>query len=592
MSNVVTGRDPATGFDRGGRVRILSGALHYFRVLPEQWGHRLAMLRAMGLNTVETYVPWNLHEPRPGRYVFDGLADVEAFLGAAAAAQLRVILRPGPYICAEWDNGGLPSWLTGRPGQRIRCADPGYLAAVDAWFDVLIPRLVPHLVTRGGNVILVQVENEYGSYGTDREYLRHLRDGLRRRGIDVPLVTSDGAREAMLSAGTIPDVRATVNFGSEPEQAFAALARHRPQDPPFCMEFWCGWYAYWGGEWVTRDAKDAADVLGRILAAGADVNIYLAHGGTNFGAWAGAKWAPATDGYRPDGYRPEQYRSDITSYDYDAPIAEDGSPTQKFWEFRRILAGYAGPDLPEPPPPAPALAPSRIDMCESLPLSRVLRGVAAVQAATPPTFEELDLHHGLVQYASVLPGPCPHETLVLDGLADRAQVWVDGQRVATLDSGHNRVEVAVPGQRVGLQILVESMGRTNLGPRLGERKGILGGVRRGEQFVHGWSARPVPLTVDGLPWAGLAAGPGTGPVYHRGYLEVDRPGDARLALPGWTKGYVWVNGFCLGRYWSVGPQHSLYLPWPLLRAGRNEVVVLELDEVAEPVVEVLSTAPE
>lgn len=559
-------------------MRILSGALHYFRVLPEQWEHRLAMLRAMGLNTVETYIPWNLHEPRPGTYVFDGLADVEAFLRAAAAAGLRVILRPGPYICAEWDNGGLPSWLTGRPGQRIRCAEPSYLAAVDAWFDVLIPRLVPHLVTHDGNVILMQLENEYGSYGTDRDYLRHLRDGLRRRGVDVPLVTSDGAQDGMLSAGTIADVRATVNFGSRPEQAFATLARHRPRDAPFCMEFWCGWYAYWGGEWVTRDAEDAADVLERILAAGADVNIYMAHGGTNFGAWAGAKWAS------PD---PADYRPDITSYDYDAPIAEDGSPTRKFWEFRRILADHAGADPPEPPPPAPVLAPARVHMRESLPLSRTLADVVAAHAAMPPTFEDLGLHHGLVHYSAALPGPCPPEPLILDGLADRAHLWVDGQRVATLDSGHNRVDVAVPGQSVRLDILVESMGRPNMGPRLGDRKGIVAGVRRGEQFIHGWTARPVSLEVDALPWAGVAAVPGAGPVYHRGYLEVERPGDARLALPGWTKGYVWVNGFCLGRYWSLGPQRSLYLPWPLLRAGRNELVVLELDDVTEPVVDVL-----
>jgi beta-galactosidase len=561
-------------------VRILSGALHYFRVLPQQWEHRLGMLRAMGLNTVETYVPWNLHEPRPGAYLFDGLADVEGFLRAAAAAGLRAIVRPGPYICAEWDNGGLPWWLTGRPGQRIRCAEPSYLSAVDAWFDVLIPRLIPHLATHGGNVIMMQVENEYGSYGCDRDYLRHLRDGLRRRGVDVPLVTSDGAQDGLLSAGTVPDVRATVNFGSKPEQAFAALARCRPQDAPFCMEFWCGWYSYWGGERVTRAATDAADVLERILAAGADVNIYMAHGGTSFGAWAGAKWASPDVG---------EHRSDITSYDYDAPIAEDGSPTQKFWAFRRILESYAGTDLPEPPPAAPALAPARVHMRESLPLSRVLSDVGAVYAAMPPTFEDLGLHHGLVHYRSVLSGPCPPEPLVLDGLADRAHVWVDGRRVATLDSGHNRVEVAVPGEHAGLDILVESMGRINLGPRLGERKGIVVGVRRGEQFIHGWTARPIPLTIDALPWAGIAARPGVGPVYHRGYLEVDRPGDAHLALPGWTKGYVWVNGFCLGRYWSVGPQRSLYLPWPLLRPGRNELVILELDEVAQPVVEVLST---
>jgi beta-galactosidase len=220
----------------GAEFRVLSGALHYFRVHPEQWKHRLAMVHAMGLNTVETYVPWNLHEPRPGD--FRRLDDLGAFLDAAAAEGLLAIVRPGPYICAEWDNGGLPSWLTG----VIRASDPGYLAHVDRYFDRLIPQVAERQVTRGGNVIMVQVENEYGSYGSDHAYLRHLADGLISRGIEVPLFTSDGPADHRLTGGTIDGVPATVNFGSDPEQAFATLRAHRPDDPLFCMEFWCGWF--------------------------------------------------------------------------------------------------------------------------------------------------------------------------------------------------------------------------------------------------------------------------------------------------------------------------------------------------------------
>lgn len=632
------------GFVRDGREqRVLSGALHYFRVRPEQWEHRLRMLRAMGLNTVETYVPWNLHEPRPG--TFARLEELTAFLDLAASLGLDAIVRPGPYICAEWDNGGLPSWLTGAAALRapvsrvsgagslgfpagalpgalpgavdeaaasaagdeatngraavsralddaaaavggppsgaggaviggaviggvtaggavtggtaasgaagggeagggeaeavavrgIRCADPGFLRAVDAWFDALIPLIAQRQVTRGGNVIMVQVENEYGSYGTDAGYLRHLADGLVRRGIDVPLFTSDGPTERMLTHGTVPGVLATVNFGSDPEAAFKTFAEYRPQDPLFCMEFWCGWFDHWDGEHVTRDPDDAADTLARILDAGASVNIYMAHGGTNFGTWAGANRAG------------EEHRgallADVTSYDYDAPIDERGAPTEKFWRFREVLARYGTPDeLPELPP---VLQPCRVELPETLRLFAFLDKGEAVRAPMPLTFEELGLRHGLVLYRTDTTGD-----VSIDGLADRVQVF-------------------------GSDLLVESLGRTNYGPLLGERKGITGAVRQGQFVVHGFDMYPFDVdSIEGLPWG--ATGPDLGPVFSRGYLEVDEPRDTFVEVHG-SRGYLWVNGFLLGRWNQAGPQRRLYLPWPLLREGRNEIVVLDLE---------------
>ncbi|WP_084956550.1 glycoside hydrolase family 35 protein [Thermoactinospora rubra] len=555
----------------GREFRVLSGALHYFRVVPGHWRHRLRMLRAMGLNTVETYVPWNLHEPGPGR--FTRVEELGAFLDAAAEEGLLAIVRPGPYICAEWDNGGLPAWLTARPGVRVRTSDPRYLAHVDRYLAEVIPRVAERQVTRGGNVIMVQVENEYGSFGTDRDYLRHLADRLTGHGVEVPLFTSDGPEDWYLTGGTLPGVPATVNFGSDPERAFATLREHRPGDPLFCMEFWCGWFDHWGQEHVTRDPEEAAATLERLLATGASVNVYMAHGGTSFGTWAGAN----RTGELHDG----PYRPTVGSYDYDAPIDERGAPTAKFWLFREVLARHTG-ELPEVPPTPPALPPSSVPLTESVRLADSGLGAEST-SPTPPSFEDLGMAHGLVRYRVEVPGPRGPRPLTVDGLRDRAHVSVDGEPVAVLERDGERPGLAVAGPAT-VELLVESMGRTNFGPRLGERKGV-DGVLHGRQYLHGFSVTAYPLEdVSGVRFEpGTAAAP---PAFFRGVLEAGEPADAFVALPGWGKGYVWVNGFCLGRYWERGPQRALYLPAPLLRAGGNEIVVLELDRVGGPAVEI------
>ncbi|GAA3606715.1 beta-galactosidase [Nonomuraea rosea] len=548
----------------GAEFRVLSGALHYFRVRPEQWRHRLRMLRAMGLNTVETYVPWNLHEPRQGG--FHRMPELGGFLDAAAQEGLLAIVRPGPYICAEWDNGGLPAWLSG----RIRTSDPEYLAHVDRWFDRLIPQIAERQVTRDGNVIMVQVENEYGSYGTDQAYLRHLADGLRARGVEVPLCTSDGPADWYLTGGTLPGVLATVNFGSDPERAFETLRAHRPGGPLFCMEFWCGWFDHWGQERVLRDAEDAAGTLERLLAAGASVNLYMAHGGTNFGCSAGANLS----GDLADG----PYRATVTSYDYDAPIDERGAPTEKFWRFREVLSRYAGPP-PEVPPLPGTLPAATLQPSGSVRLRDALDAIALPETHSPhpPAFEDLGLEHGLVLYRMSVPGPREPYRLTLPELRDRAHVFVDGEPAGVFERSVEPPEVLVAGPAT-VEVLVESMGRPNYGPRLGERKGLIGGVLHRLQYLNGVSARAIPL--DDVSKVPFTDEPAAGPqAFFRFGLEVAEPADAYLALPGWGKGYVWVNGFCLGRYWDRGPQRTLYLPWPLLRAGANEIVVLELDRV-------------
>ncbi|MGW6011201.1 glycoside hydrolase family 35 protein [Streptomyces sp. NPDC055210] len=562
----------------GRPVRLLSGALHYFRVHEGQWGHRLAMLRAMGLNCVETYVPWNLHEPAPGVY-----RDVDAlgrFLDAAHAAGLWAIVRPGPYICAEWENGGLPHWVTGGLGARIRTRDEGFLGPVRRWFARLLPQIVPRQFDRGGPVVMVQVENEYGSYGSDQVYLRRLAELLRAEGVRVPLFTSDGPEDHMLTGGSLDGVPATVNFGSQAREAFRTLRRHRPSGPLMCMEFWCGWFDHWGGEHAVRDPLDAAEALREILECGASVNLYMAHGGTSFAGWAGANRG---GGALHDGV----LEPDVTSYDYDAPIDEAGRPTEKFWRFRTLLAAYTDGPLPELPPAPPALgSPATVELTGWAPLPAVLDALGGPETETPvpPTFEELDVDRGLVRYTVDVPGPRRPYPLTVRGLRDLAIVYVDGVRAGVVTEHEPELKEPVAGP-ARVDLWVESLGRVNYGPRTGEPKGITGGVLHERQYLHGVRARALRLDafdagVGPVPFEPVPAL--SAPGLYRGTVTVSAPGDARLELPGWTRGFAWLNGFNLGRYWSTGPQPSLHIPAPTLKKGQNEIWLLELETAAPP----------
>ncbi|GAA2805281.1 beta-galactosidase [Kitasatospora paracochleata] len=576
----------STGFRLDGRpLRILSGAMHYFRTRPEQWPQRLAALRAMGLNTVETYVPWNLHEPGPGRY--ERLGELGDFLDEAHRQGLWTIVRPGPYICAEWDNGGLPGWLTARVGRRARTADPEYLAAVDAFFDALLPQVVERQLGRpGGSVLMVQVENEYGSFGGDAEYLAHLARGLRERGVTVPLFTSDGPEDHMLAAGTVPGVLATVNFGSDPEEAFALLRRHRPDDPPFCMEYWNGWFDHWGKPHHGRDADDAADTLRRILAAGGSFNIYMAHGGTNFGTTAGANHADPP--FNSTDWTHSPYQPVTTSYDYDAPLDERGAPAAKYEPFRQVIAEfaaahpeearYADGRTPELPEPAPVLPAATVELTAFAPFPFE----PAVTSPVAPTFEELGLEHGLVRYTVRVPDLSGEHPLAIEGLRDRATLWLDGKRTAELERGVPHEPVTASGG-TEVRLLVESLGRVNYGPQVGETKGVTGGIRHERQYLHGCRAEVGRL--DPLPVTEYRPG-GPGPeTLARGELRLAETGDTFLAVPGGHHGYLWVNGFLLGRYDARGPQITLYCPQPLLRTGANEITLLELGDAAPAAVE-------
>jgi beta-galactosidase len=551
----------------GRPFRILAGGMHYFRVMPEQWPHRLRLLRSMGLNTVDTYGPWNFHEPSEGEFLFDGLRNVERFLSDAAEAGLYAIVRPGPYICSEWDNGGLPSWLLKGVPARLRCSDEKFTRPLERWFDELVPRLAPHQVSAGGNIILMQIENDYARYGTDSAYVEGLRDGLRRRGIDTPLYVCEAPAEVGNGTRALGDVLGSVWLEYSPERGLAALAEQCPDDPLFCSEAVCGPIQHWGEPLNIRGAAESADMLDRLLGKGASISLYMAHGGSNFGLWNGAN---LNDGL---------YQPSVTSYDYDSPIDERGAPTEKFWLFRNVLSRYAepGPD-PDPKPPA-TLPPGSIALTSSVSLLDSAEALAgtSIRAAHPVTFENIGQSLGFVLYSTTVRERPGRHMMTIHGLYDRAQIFLGGAEAPTLERGaETSVEIEINEPETPLTILVESLGRVNFAPDLGERKGILGGVRIGWRWVHGWSS--VALDIDRsahFSW-GQETSNAVGPIFHRGFFNVDQPLDAFIGLRGWTKGCVWINGFCLGRYWDRGPHHSLYMPGPLLRHGQNELRLLEL----------------
>ncbi|MFC3843421.1 beta-galactosidase [Paenibacillus sp. MAH-36] len=568
----------------GEPFQILSGAIHYFRVVPEYWEDRLLKLKACGFNTVETYVPWNLHEPQENAYNFEGIADLERFITLAGELGLHVIVRPSPYICAEWEFGGLPAWLLQYTYMKLRCMDATYLMKVDRYYDELIPRLTRLQSTNGGPIIAMQIENEYGSYGNDTAYLTYLRDGLMKRGVDVLLFTSDGPEDGMLQGGTVPGTLATVNFGSRPEEAFEKFREYRADEPLMCMEYWNGWFDHWLKPHHTRDAGEVADVFDRMLRAGASVNFYMFHGGTNFGFYNGANFG-------------EKYEATITSYDYDSPLSECGDETEKFRAVRSVIARYLEMDekeFPAFPAPIPKKSYGRVALTEKADLLGQLAQLSTpVKRTCPEPMEMLGQSYGFIVYSTQVSGPRTGEKLHLQEVHDRAQVFLDGVYQDTIERWDPRpLSLDIPAEGARLDIVVENMGRVNYGPKLKDYKGITEGVRFNNQFLFDWTIYPLPLDkVDAIPFVSSEknvkqddARDQERPTFYRGEFHVEEAGDTFVRLDGWSKGVVWINGFNLGRYWEKGPQRTLYVPAPLLRKGSNEIIIFELHRTEEPIV--------
>ncbi len=576
-AHTVSTNDSAFLLD-GQPFRIIAGEMHYPRVPRAYWRARMRMARAMGLNTITTYVFWDLHERGPGHFDFAGNLDVAAFVRTAQEEGLHVILRPGPYVCSEWDLGGLPSWLLADTTLVIRSRDERFLAAAGRYLDRLGRELAPLQYSRGGPIIAVQVENEYGSFGSDSTYMRRIEGAIIHAGLgEALLYTADGPDQ--FGGGALSGLPAVVNFGpGDADTAFARLQRFRPTGLRMAGEWWAGWFDQWGEGHNTTDAAAEARELEAMLGRGYSVNLYMFHGGTTFGLLNGANYD------RRNGYRPQ-----TTSYDYDAALDEGGRRSRKFALFREVIARHSpGVALPEPPAAAPVIAIPRFPLRRAMSLEASGLLGAPVRAERPRTFETLGVDFGYVLYRTRLAGPS-QGTLILRGLRDYAVVSLGGHVVGTLDRRlrQDSLVLDVPAAGATLDVLVENTGRINFGRDLvRDWKGLTGAVSFAGRELTGWTMYPIPLEpLGGVRLARSARGTDgppagapdtTAPAFFRGAFTLRDVGDTWLDLRGWGKGVVWVNGHDLGRFWSIGPQRTLYLPGPWLKRGANEVIILDL----------------
>lgn len=555
--------------------KILSGAIHYFRIQPDDWYHSLYNLKALGFNTVETYIPWNVHEPQKGQFCFEGILDLEKFLQIAQDLDLYVILRPSPYICAEWEFGGLPTWLL-EEDMRIRSSDPAYLAAVASYYDELMPRLVPHLLENGGNILMMQVENEYGSYGEDKEYLRAVRDMMLERGVTCPLFTSDGPWRAALRAGTLieDDVFVTGNFGSKAKENFAQMQEffdeHGKKWPLMCMEFWDGWFNRWKEPVVTRDPEELAEAVHEVLQQGS-INLYMFHGGTNFGFMNGCSARGNID------------LPQVTSYDYEALLDEQGNPTPKYFAIQQMLKKY----YPEYPQMEPLVKESfelkNIPLSEKVSLFETLEDVAQpIESLYPMKMEELGQNVGYLLYRTEAEWDADEERIRVINGRDRMQLFVDGNRITTQYQTEIGEDIFVSQQKQSthlLDILMENMGRVNYGHKLlaeSQHKGIRTGVCKDLHFMLHWKQYPLelknPEKIDFTKeWHENQ------PAFYAFDVELKTLKDTYLELTHFGKGIVFVNDVNIGRFWDVGPTLSLYIPHGLLTIGKNRIIIFETE---------------
>jgi beta-galactosidase len=549
----------------GKHLQLISGEMHYARIPRECWRDRLKMARAMGLNTIATYVFWNHHEPEKGKYNFTGNADVATFVKTAQEEGLWVIVRPSPYACAEWEFGGYPWWLINEKDLKVRSRDPQFLELSRRYFKELGKQLAPLQITRGGNIIMVQLENEYGSYDKDKEYLTLNKNIIRESGFDVELYTCDGPSQ--MPNGYLPGLLPAVNGLDDVAQVKKLInTYHNGAGPYFIAEWYPAWFDTWGVEHHIVPAEDYVKTLDEVLANGISINMYMVHGGTTRGFMNGANF----DDRQP-------YSPQTSSYDYDAPIDEAGNATHKFMAFREVIQKRVPPGTVLPPVPAAkrTIAVPRFKLQESADLFSNLPPPTA--AERPMSFEGLRQGYGYVLYRTQLKGP-RNGTLQIDRLRDLALVFLNGKRVAVLDRRLNEdsVNLEVPAGDVTLDILVENLGRINYGPYLNDnRKGITDRVTFNQQELKGWRMYGFPFNdISGVKFD--TADHHNGPVVRRGTFSLDDSADTYIDMSDWGKGCVWLNGHNLGRYWFIGPQQTLYAPGPWLRKGRNEIVIFEL----------------
>lgn len=568
----------------GRPFKILSGAIHYFRVAPTDWYHSLYNLKALGFNTVETYVPWNLHEPRKGEYHFDGILDLEKFLLTAQELGLYAIVRPSPYICAEWEIGGFPAWLLNE-STRIRSNEVVYSNHVADYYDVLMKKIVPHQLSNGGNILMVQIENEYGSYGEDKDYLRSIHNLMCERGITVPFFTSDGPWRATLRAGSMidEDILVTGNFGSKAKENFDSMQKffdeHDKKWPLMCMEFWDGWFNRWKEPIIQRDPHELAEAVREVLDQGS-INLYMFHGGTNFGFMNGCSARGVID------------LPQITSYDYGAPLNEQGNPTEKYYALQKMIHDNY-PDIQQMAPLVkPSLEIKNIPLTNKVSLFATLDTISEpIHAKYPKTMEELGQNTGYLLYRTTIEKDAEEERLrIIDG-RDRSQLFVNQKLQATqyqTEIGDD-VKVSLPQNDNQIDVLIENMGRVNYGHKLfadTQRKGIRTGVMADLHFITNWqhyclsleNCKKVDYSKEWQP---------NQPSFYRYEFNLSEVRDCFIDLSKFGKGIVFVNQTNIGRFWEVGPTLSLYVPSDLLNEGTNEIVIFETEGTFQPQIQLI-----
>ena len=561
----------------GKPFQIRCGELHFARIPKEYWRHRIQMMKALGMNTICAYLFWNFHERTPGVFKWDGEADVAEFCKMAQEEGLWVILRPGPYVCAEWEMGGLPWWLLKNDSIKLRTKDPLYINAAQSYLKEVGRVLGPMQITNGGPIIMVQVENEYGFFADDAEFMGLMRNALIDAGFNVPLFDCNPAQ--YLKVSYRKDLFPVVNFGSNPEEGFKALREILPEGPLMCGEFYSGWFDTWGSPHTFGNTDQYLKDMEYMLKTGASFSIYMAHGGTTFGFWSGAD--------RP-------FKPDASSYDYGAPVSEAGWTTDKFFETRNLISKYlmpGEPSLPEPPAPNPAAAFPSFRLTKFAPLFNNLP--SPIITSNPKTMEYYDQARGSILYRTILPAG-PEYIFKTDAVHDFAWVFMDGKKLGIMDRRKRNFKIVIPkrDKETAIDILVHTTGRINFGPEVHDRKGLIEPIQflnKDNKIIPVKEWQIFNLSYDDNMLNNLkfenAESVQSVPGIWEGEISLDKIGDVFLDVSKWGRGVVWVNGYCLGRYWNIGPTQTMYLPAPWLKKGINEVLVLDVIGPEEPILQ-------
>jgi len=565
-------------FHNGKSVSLLSGEMHYSRIPHEYWRHRFQMMKGMGLNAVATYVFWNFHEPEPGQWDFSGDRNLAEYIRIAGEEGLMVILRPGPYVCAEWEFGGYPYWLQNVEKMEIRRDNPAFLHYTNLYIKRLYQEVGDLQITKGGPIIMVQVENEFGSYVAQRKditlkehqsYNAKIKQQLKDAGFNVPMFTSDGTWlfEGGATEGALPTANGENNIDNLKK---TVNKYHKGIGPYMVAEFYPGWLDHWAEPFQFVNASRLVRQTEKYLKNDVSFNFYMVHGGTNFGFTSGANYDENHD-----------IQPDLTSYDYDAPISEAGWVTPKYDSLRNVIKKYVTYPVPEPPNAIPVIEIPSISLDKVGDILAYSKSQPKIQSSKPLTFEQLKQPYGYVLYERTFNQPISG-TLKINGLRDYAVVYVNGKQVGELNRCFKKysMNIEIPFN-ARLSILVENMGRINYGAQIiHNKKGIISPIMINEIEIEDWDMTQLPMSqmpkmnfLENTPDNAQILN--KKPIVYKGSFELDETGDTFLDMSNWGKGIVFINGINIGRYWHVGPQQTLYIPGVWLKKGNNTIEIFE-----------------